>query len=35
MDTAGNLYGVAGGSLNECDCGVVFKFTHNPDDTWT
>jgi uncharacterized repeat protein (TIGR03803 family) len=35
MDAAGNLYGVAGGSLNECSCGVVFKFVHNPNDTWT
>lgn len=35
MDPAGNLYGVAGGSSKECSCGVVFKFAHNPNDTWT
>ena len=35
MDAAGNLYGVAGGGRGQCNCGVVFKFAHNPDDTWT
>lgn len=35
MDSAGSLYGVAGGSSKDCSCGVVFKFAHNPDDTWT
>jgi len=35
MDSAGNLYGVAGGGGNACSCGVVYKFVHNPDDTWT
>jgi len=35
IDAAGNLYGVASGSSKDCGCGVVFKFAHNPDDTWT
>jgi uncharacterized repeat protein (TIGR03803 family) len=36
MDPAGNLYGTttAGGDAT-CSCGVVFKMTHNPGDTWT
>jgi len=35
MDAAGNLYGVAGGTGKDCSCGLVYKFVHNPDDTWT
>jgi len=36
MDRAGNLYGTTGsGGDPNCSCGVVFKMTHNPDDTWT
>jgi len=36
LDGDGNLYGTAsfGGDSN-CGCGVVYKMTHNPDDTWT
>ena len=38
MDASGSLYGVAGGGTGPCGgggCGVVFRLSPNPDDTWT
>lgn len=35
IDQAGNLYGTTGGGGGRCDCGVIFKLSPNPDDTWT
>ncbi len=36
MDKAGNLYGttIAGGTAS-CGCGVVYKLSPGPNDTWT
>jgi len=36
FDQAGNLYGTASsGGDAKCQCGVVYKLDHNPDETWT
>lgn len=35
FDKAGNLYGTAGSGGTECDCGVVYKMSLKPDNTWT
>jgi len=35
IDQAGNLYGTTGGGGGRCDCGVIYKLSPNPDDTWT
>lgn len=34
-DEAGNLYGTTGAGGTDCDCGVVYKLSPNPDGTWT
>ena len=34
-DAAGNLYGTTNEGGLACECGVVFKLTHNSDGTWT
>jgi len=35
IDQAGNLYGTTMAGGTRCDCGVVYKLSPNPDDTWT
>jgi hypothetical protein len=36
FDKAGNLYGTAtSGGDPDCDCGVIFKMTHQPSGDWT
>ena len=34
IDAAGNLYGIAGGGLSTCQCGVIFELTRNTGGTW-
>jgi len=34
LDKAGNLYGTTGYG-GPCDCGVVYRLSHNQNDTWT
>lgn len=35
MDAAGNLYGTAVFGGTRCDCGVIYKLSPGPNDTWT
>jgi len=35
LDQAGNLYGTTIGGGNQCDCGVIYKLSPNPDGSWT
>ncbi|MGO9648035.1 MAG: choice-of-anchor tandem repeat GloVer-containing protein [Terriglobales bacterium] len=35
IDKAGNLYGTAAYGGAACGCGVVYRLTHNRNDTWT
>jgi len=35
FDKAGNLYGTTVDGGTDCDCGVVYRLSPNPDGTWT
>lgn len=35
LDATGNLYGTTLAGGNQCDCGVIYKLSPNPDGTWT